>query len=441
MTRIFHADPLPSNTKQTEGHMAFDQTSTPHTKYEELLRQDTKSEAVNDSSTSTTEQLSVNNDVNSHENTSTITEEKPEEQIIQEQKEDLRTPVQTTTHHASNDYSHSQPKPTNHSDKPASKMEYLRPRIAVCGVGGAGCNAINYMMQEKCDGVEYYVINTDPQSLGLSSCTNRIQIGIKTTGGMSTGSDVEKGRAAAEESIDRVLEALGDTHLVFLTLGLGGGTGTGAGPVLARALRERGILTVGVVTKPFDFEGGYKSAVAQRGLAEIKSIVDTLVVIPNQFIFKAFNSSNAQATLVEGFKQANRALFQSVKTITDLVLNPALVNLDFGDLKSVMSMSGTALIGSGEASGERRARRAAELAITNQFIENSSLLTAKGVLIHVTGGPDLTLHQVDEATQVIKNRLSQSSLVIFGSDIDTSFADKIRVSVVATGIEGVNLNK
>ena len=308
----------------------------------------------------------------------------------------------------------------------------LRPRITVIGVGGAGSNAVNNMITSHLEGVEFVACNTDAQSLHHALTERRVQLGSTITQGLGAGARPEIGRAAAEEAIDELLDQLQGSHMVFITAGMGGGTGTGAAPVIARAVREQGILTVGVVTKPFHFEGAHRMRVAEGGLAELQQYVDTLIVIPNQNLFRI---ANERTTFADAFKLADNVLHMGVRGVTDLMVMPGLINLDFADIRTVMSEMGKAMMGTGEADGERRAIEAAEAAISNPLLDEVSMRGARGVLINITGGPDMTLFEVDEAANRIREEVDPDANIIVGSTLDESINGEMRVSVVATGIE------
>jgi cell division protein FtsZ len=308
----------------------------------------------------------------------------------------------------------------------------LRPRISVVGVGGAGTNAVNNMITAHLEGVEFLACNTDAQSLAQSLTERRIQLGTSITQGLGAGARPEIGRAAAEEAVEELLDQLQGSHMVFITAGMGGGTGTGAAPVIARAVREQGILTVGVVTKPFHFEGAHRMRVAEGGLTELQQYVDTLIVIPNQNLFRI---ANERTTFAEAFKLADNVLHMGVRGVTDLMVMPGLINLDFADIRTVMSEMGKAMMGTGEGSGERRAIEAAEAAISNPLLDEVSMRGARGVLINITGGSDMTLFEVDEAANRIKEEVDPDANIIVGSTLDESLQGEMRVSVVATGIE------
>ena len=313
-------------------------------------------------------------------------------------------------------------------------MQELRPRITVVGVGGAGGNAVNNMINADLDGVDFLVANTDGQALAHSLASRKIQLGTAVTQGLGAGSKPDVGRAAAEESIEAVMSELADCNMVFITAGMGGGTGTGAAPVIARAARERGILTVGVVTKPFDFEGQRRMGQAEAGIEEMQSYVDTLIVIPNQNLFRL---ANERTTFADAFHMADTVLHQGVAGVTDLMIKPGQINLDFADIRAVMSEMGKAMMGTGEASGEGRATQAAEAAINNPLLDDISMQGARAVLINVTGGMDMTLFEVDEAANRIRREIDADSVIIFGSTFDEKLDGVMRVSIVATGIEAV----
>ena len=313
-------------------------------------------------------------------------------------------------------------------------MQELRPRITVVGVGGAGCNAVNNMIDANLEGVDFLVANTDGQSLAHSMASRKLQLGTSLTGGLGAGSKPDVGRKAAEESLDDVLAELADSNMVFITAGMGGGTGTGAAPVIAKAARERGILTVGVVTKPFDFEGKRRMEQADEGIQAMQGYVDTLIVIPNQNLFRL---ANERTTLADTFHMADAVLHQGVCGVTDLMIKPGIINLDFADIRAVMSEMGKAMMGTGEASGETRAIEAAEAAINNPLLDDTSMKGAKAVLINVTGGMDMTLFEVDEAANRIRSEVDQDATIIFGSAFDEKLEGVMRVSVVATGIESM----
>jgi cell division protein FtsZ len=308
----------------------------------------------------------------------------------------------------------------------------LKPRITVMGVGGAGGNAVNNMISAGLQGVEFVVANTDAQALTSSKAERIIQMGAQVTEGLGAGSQPEIGRAAAEEVIDEIRDHLNGAHMVFVTAGMGGGTGTGAAPVIAKVARELGILTVGVVTKPFQFEGDRRMRYAEAGIVELQKYVDTLLVIPNQNLFRV---ANEKTTFADAFAMADQVLYSGVACITDLMVKEGLINLDFADVRAVMREMGKAMMGTGEASGEKRASTAAEAAISNPLIDDSSMKGARGLLISITGGKDLTLYEVDEAATRIREEVDKDANIIVGATFDESLEGIIRVSVVATGID------
>ncbi len=308
----------------------------------------------------------------------------------------------------------------------------LRPKITVVGVGGAGGNAVNNMIESSLDGVDFVVANTDAQSLSLSRSDRRIQLGTDTTSGLGAGARPDIGRHSAEECIEQIGQQLEGSNMAFVTAGMGGGTGTGAAPVVARIARELGILTVGVVTKPFQFEGIHRMRIAEAGIEELAQCVDTLIIIPNQNLFRV---ANEKTTFADAFKMADDVLYSGVRSVTDLMMMPGLINLDFADVQTVMLEMGRAMMGTGEADGEKRAIEAAEAAIANPLLEDTSMRGAKGVLINITGGSDITLFEVDEAANRIRDEVENEAHIIFGSCFDESLEGRIRVSVVATGIE------
>jgi len=308
----------------------------------------------------------------------------------------------------------------------------LKPRITVVGVGGAGGNAVNNMINSHLEGCEFLVCNTDAQALEGNNSTHKIQLGVNVTQGLGAGANPELGRSAAEESIDEILSILEGSNMVFVTAGMGGGTGTGAAPVIAQAARESGILTVGVITKPFHFEGTHRMKLAEAGIEELQKHVDTLIIIPNQNLFRI---ANEKTTFSDAFELADEVLQSGVRGVTDLMIMPGLINLDFADIRAVMAEMGKAMMGTGEAVGERRAVEAAEAAISNPLLDDLSMKGARGVIINITGGPDMTLFEVDEAANRIRDEVDQDANIIFGSTFDESIEGKMRVSVVATGIE------
>ena len=311
----------------------------------------------------------------------------------------------------------------------------MKPRITVFGVGGAGGNAVNNMITAGLQGVDFVVANTDAQALTMSKAERIIQMGTQVTEGLGAGSQPEVGRAAAEEVIDEIRDHLTGAHMVFVTAGMGGGTGTGAAPIIAKIARELGILTVGVVTKPFHFEGQRRMRFAEAGIIELHKVVDTLLIIPNQNLFRV---ANERTTFADAFAMADQVLYSGVACITDLMVKEGLINLDFADVRAVMREMGKAMMGTGEASGEKRALTAAEAAISNPLIDDASMKGAKGLLISITGGKDLTLYEVDEAATRIREEVDQEANIIVGATFDESLEGIIRVSVVATGIDGVN---
>ena len=311
------------------------------------------------------------------------------------------------------------------------KESEIKPRITVVGVGGAGGNAVNNMISASLEGVEFIVANTDAQALGQSLADRRVQLGITITQGLGAGARPEVGRQAAEEALPEILQLLDGANMVFVTAGMGGGTGTGAAPVIAAAAREQGILTIGVVTKPFHFEGRRRMQSAEQGILELEKVVDTLIVIPNQNLFKI---ANEKTTFADAFKMADDVLHMGVRGVTDLMVMPGLINLDFADIRTVMGEMGKAMMGTGEAEGQDRSRVASESAISNPLLEDHSMKGAKGVLINITGGLDMTLHEVDEAANRIREEVDADANIIFGSTFDATMQGRMRVSVVATGI-------
>ena len=310
--------------------------------------------------------------------------------------------------------------------------EILKPKITIFGVGGAGGNALNNMIRSSLEGVEFVAANTDSQALMHSLTNNRIQLGVKTTKGLGAGSFPDRGRMAAEENVEEIENYLEGCNMVFIAAGMGGGTGTGAAPVIAKLAREREILTVGVVTKPFHFEGKYRMETAEAGIEELKKYVDTLIVIPNQNLFRIANEST---TFESAFKMADDVLQAGVRGVTDLITMPGLVNLDFADIRTIMTKMGKAMMGTGEAAGENRAVLACEAAIANPLLDDISIKGAKGVLVNMTGGPDMTLFEADMAVNTIRKEVDPNANIIFGSAFDESMKGKIRISVVATGID------
>jgi cell division protein FtsZ len=308
----------------------------------------------------------------------------------------------------------------------------LKPRIVVIGVGGAGGNAVNNMIGSGLDGVEFVVANTDAQALALSKADRKVQLGGGITQGLGAGMRPEIGEQSAEESLDEILEHLEGAHMLFVAAGMGGGTGTGAAPVIARAARERGILTVGIVTKPFMFEGTKRMKLADQGIENLYGSVDTMITIPNQNLFRV---ATDQTTMTDAFAMADEVLHSGVRGVTDLMVVPGLINLDFNDVRTVMDEMGKAMMGTGEATGDRRAIEAAEAAINNPLLDDVSLKGAKGVLINITGGSDLTLYEVDEAANLIRSQVDEDANIIVGSALESDLDGIVRVSVVATGVE------
>jgi cell division protein FtsZ len=314
--------------------------------------------------------------------------------------------------------------------------EELKPRITVFGVGGACGNAVDNMIEKDLDGVDFVVANTDAQALQFSRAPSKVQMGVKVTEGLGAGARPTVGAAAAEESIEQIVDHLVGAHMCFITAGLGGGTGTGAAPIIAQAARELGVLTVGVVTKPFQFEGGKRMRQAEDGVDSLQRVVDTLIIIPNQNLFRL---ANEKTTFTEAFSLADDVLYQGVKGVTDLMVRPGLINLDFADVRAVMDEMGKAMMGTGESTGEDRAVQAAEKAIANPLLDEISLRGAKGVLINITGGHDLTLFELDEAANRIREEVDPDANIIVGSTLDTDMEGTMRVSVVATGIDASDM--
>ncbi|WP_102110480.1 cell division protein FtsZ, partial [Oceaniglobus roseus] len=312
------------------------------------------------------------------------------------------------------------------------QQDELKPRITVFGVGGAGGNAVNNMIAKQLDGVEFVVANTDAQALQQSCAPAKVQMGIKVTEGLGAGARPSVGAAAAEESIEQIVDHLAGAHMCFITAGMGGGTGTGAAPIIAQAARELGVLTVGVVTKPFQFEGAKRMKQAEEGVENLQKMVDTLIIIPNQNLFRL---ANEKTTFTEAFSMADDVLYQGVKGVTDLMVRPGLINLDFADVRAVMDEMGKAMMGTGEGEGDNRAIEAAERAIANPLLDEISLRGAKGVLINITGGHDLTLFELDEAANRIREEVDPDANIIVGSTLDEVMEGRMRVSVVATGID------
>ena len=314
----------------------------------------------------------------------------------------------------------------------------LKPRIIVFGIGGAGGNAVNNMISKNLEGIDFIAGNTDAQALQQSGAAKKIQLGERVTEGLGAGAKPEIGTLAAEESLDQITDVLEGGHMCFITAGMGGGTGTGAAPIIANAARSLGILTIGVVTKPFQFEGIKRQKQAEEGIEALQKVVDTLIVIPNQNLFRL---ANEKTTFTEAFSMADDVLYQGVKGVTDLMVRPGLINLDFADVRSVMDEMGKAMMGTGEASGEDRAIQAAEKAIANPLLDEISLKGAMGVLINITGGNDMTLFELDEAANRIKDEVDPEANIIIGSTLDTEIEGSLRVSVVATGIDAILSDK
>lgn len=310
-------------------------------------------------------------------------------------------------------------------------LSELKPRITVFGVGGAGGNAVNNMIESRLEGVEFVVANTDAQALLQNAAQRRVQMGTALTQGLGAGSQPQIGAAAAEEALQEIVDHLAGSHMAFITAGMGGGTGTGAAPVIARAAKEQGILTVGVVTKPFHFEGARRQQTADRGIEELARYVDTLIVIPNQNLFRV---ANEKTTFAAAFAMADQVLYSGVASITELMTKEGLINLDFADVRAIMSEMGKAMMGTGEASGEKRAIEAAEAAISNPLLDDVSMRGARGLLISICGGPDLTLYEVDEAATRIREEVDPEANIILGATFDDALEGTMRVSVVATGL-------
>ncbi len=316
--------------------------------------------------------------------------------------------------------------------EPVVDQKNLKPSLTVMGIGGAGSNAVNNMIQSNLNNVDFIVANTDAQALENSLCYNRIQLGLEKTKGLGAGADPIIGKDAAEESIDLISEELRDTNMLFLTAGLGGGTGTGALPVIASIAKKLGIVTVAIVSTPFNFEGTKRMNLALQGLEEVKSNVDTLLIIPNQNLFKV---SNEQTSFAEAFKKADNVLFDGVKGLTDLITQPGLINLDFADVRTVIKEMGFAMMGTAVAEGDNKAVEASNLALTNPLIENIDMNTAKGVIVNISGGSDMTLLEVDHAANIIRQSVNPEANIIFGSLIDETLQGKLKISIFATGIE------
>jgi cell division protein FtsZ len=312
------------------------------------------------------------------------------------------------------------------------ETQRLKPQIIVFGLGGAGGNAVNNMIRTKLAGVDFVCANTDAQALAQCLTDRRVQLGVSFTQGLGAGSRPEVGRAAAEEALEEIINHLQGSNMCFIAAGMGGGTGTGAAPVVARAAREMGILTVGVVTKPFHFEGTQRMRVAEEGITELQQFVDTLIVIPNQNLFRV---ANDKTTFADAFNMADGVLSAGVRGVTDLMVQPGLINLDFADVRTVMGEMGKAMMGTGEAEGEKRATEAAEAAISNPLLDDVSMKGARGVLINITGGSDMTLFEVDEAANRIREEVDPDANIIFGATFDETLTGRMRISLVATGID------
>lgn len=321
---------------------------------------------------------------------------------------------------------------------PEKTVMQLKPRISVIGVGGGGGNAVNNMISQNLEGIDFIVANTDAQALENSKASRRIQLGLETTKGLGAGARPEVGKLAAEEAREEIERELEGANMVFITAGMGGGTGSGAAPVVAKIAKEKGILTVGVVTKPFQFEGKKRYETAETALENFTKEVDSIIVIPNQNLFRI---ADKKTTLVDAFVMADNVLYAGVRSITDLMMMPGLINLDFADIKAIMEDKGKAIMGTGEAEGEDRAIKAAEQALANPLLDDCSMHGAKGVLINITGGSDITLFEIDEAASRIKEEVDEDANIIFGSSFDETLGGKIRVSIVATGIEGEGIKR
>lgn len=317
-------------------------------------------------------------------------------------------------------------------------VDTLRPKITVVGVGGAGGNAVNNMISANLEGVDFVIANTDAQALESAQTDRIIQLGVNVTRGLGAGAKPEVGLAAAEEALDEISDYIHGSNMVFITAGMGGGTGTGAAPVIARAAKEQGMLTVGVVTKPFQFEGAHRMKLAEAGIRELQHYVDTLIVVPNQNLFRI---ANERTTFAEAFRLADEVLHSGVRGVTDLIVKPGLVNLDFADIRAVMSEMGKAMMGTGEATGDQRALQAAEAAISNPLLDDVSLKGARAVLINITGGADMSLFEVDEAVNRVRDEVDPDANIIFGSTFSDAMEGKMRISVVATGIDAGELRE
>ncbi len=317
-------------------------------------------------------------------------------------------------------------------------IENFQPKISVIGVGGAGCNAVNTMINSNVSNIDFLVANTDGQALSRSLTKKQIQLGKNLTSGLGAGADHLIGEQAALETIDEVMSELGDINMLFIATGMGGGTGTGAAPVIAKAAKEKGILTIAVVTKPFDFEGKKRMETALEGLKKLEEAVDTILVIPNQNLFRI---ANEKTTFAEAFKLADDVLYQGISGITDLITSPGMINLDFSDIKTVMQNMGKAMMGTGENSGEDRAKNAAEMALNNPLLDNTSIKGASAILLNIKGGPDISLFEIDEAASLIRSQVDENAKIIFGTSIDENLEGIVKVSVVATGINQTSNNQ
>ena len=314
---------------------------------------------------------------------------------------------------------------------PEKTVMHLKPRISVIGVGGGGGNAVNNMISQNLEGVDFIVANTDSQALANSKAGRKIQLGLETTRGLGAGANPDIGKVSAEEALEEIERELDGVNMVFITAGMGGGTGSGAAPVIAKLAREKGILTVGVVTKPFQFEGRKRSEIAEKSIEEFSKNVDSIIIIPNQNLFRI---ADKNTTLADAFVMADNVLYAGIRSITDLMIMPGLINLDFADVKCIMEGKGKAIMGTGEADGDERAVKAAEQALSNPLLDDCSVIGAQGVLINITGGSDITLFEIDEAANRIKEEIAEDANIIFGSSYDETLDGKIRVSIVATGI-------
>ncbi len=310
-------------------------------------------------------------------------------------------------------------------------ITHLRPRIAVIGVGGGGGNAVNNMIAQNLEGVEFIVANTDAQALSMSKAPRLVQLGLTVTEGLGAGSLAETGQAAAEETVDEIMDHLAGTHMCFVTAGMGGGTGTGAAPVIAQAARKAGMLTVGVVTMPFAFEGTHRMRTARQGIERLGESADTVIVVPNQNLFRI---ADAKTTFADAFEMADRVLHAGVSSVVDLIVKEGLINLDFADVRSVMRDMGRAVMGTGEAAGDGRARIAAEAAVANPLFDDTSVRGARGLLVSISGGLDMTLFDVDEAATRVREEVDADANIVVGATFNKTLEGRLRVSVVATGL-------